>query len=404
MGKLKRGSAMAEESDLEKTEEASQKRLDEAREEGDVPRSRELSTATILLAAGASLWMFGDKLIREMNHSLVDGLTLERELAFDESALFSHIGANLMQVIIAFAPIAGLLMLVALASPLLIGGWLFSTKALVPNFSRMNPLSGLANMVSSRAGVELGKAILKTILVGSVALIVVMNQKNAIFGLANEPLKEASAHMGSLLGACFLSIVGALVLIAAIDAPYQMWHYANKLKMTRQEMIEESKEANGNPQIKAKIRQQQREMARRRMMAEVPKADVVVTNPTHFAVALKYNDDGNGAPRVVAKGADAVAAKIRELAKENNVPLLEAPPLARALYKHTELGDEIPETLYAAVAEILAYVFQLRTYTKVGGTRPIEPTDVFVPPELDPLNATKDANTLNADNAPGAPA
>ena len=375
---------MAEDSDLERTEPASPKRLEQAREEGDVPRSRELSTCTILLAAGGALWMSGEGLIRQLNQALISGLSMERELAFDPDMLLSHIATKLFDVLIAFAPIASLLMIVALGSPLLIGGWLFSAKALEPNFSRMNPLSGLANMISTKSGVELLKAIVKTILVGSVAYVVVSSQKNALFGLAHEPLRQGSAHLGNMLGICFVSIVGALVLIAAIDVPFQMWHYANKLKMTHQEVVQESKEANGNPQIKAKIRAQQREMAKRRMMAEVPTADVVVTNPTHFAVALKYKEGGFGAPRVVAKGSDLVAARIREIATENNIPLLEAPPLARALHKHTELGDEIPETLYAAVAEVLAYVFQLRGFLKDGGAKPIMPSDLFVPPELDP--------------------
>ncbi|MDE2428713.1 MAG: flagellar type III secretion system protein FlhB [Burkholderiales bacterium] len=377
---------MAEDSDLERTEPASPKRLEQAREEGDVPRSRELSTCTILLAAGSALWMMGDGLVRHLTHSLVTGLSLERALIYDHNLLFTKIASSLMDVLMAFAPVAVLLLIVALGSPLLIGGWLFSAKALTPNFSRMNPISGLGNMISARAGVELLKAIFKTILVGSVALIVIMGQKNAIFGLPQESLTQGIAHVGHMMGVCFLAIVGALVLIAAIDAPYQMWHYANKLKMTHQEVVQESKEANGNPQIKAKIRQQQREMARRRMMSEIPTADVVVTNPTHFAVALKYTEGGMGAPKVVAKGADEVAAKIRELAKEHRVPLLEAPPLARALYKHTDLGDEIPETLYSAVAEVLAYVFQLRTFRERGGLRPHEPNNLYVPPELDPNN------------------
>ncbi|MBC7404968.1 MAG: flagellar type III secretion system protein FlhB [Cytophaga sp.] len=377
---------MAEDSDLERTEPASQKRLEQARDEGDVPRSRELSTCTILLAAGGALWMSGDSLIHQLNHTLVAGLSMERALAYDTEMLLSHIATSLFDVLLAFAPIACLLLIVALGSPLLIGGWLFSVKALEPNFSRMNPFSGLANMVSAKSGIELLKAIIKTILVGIVALMVISSQKNAIFGLASESLKQGSAHLGNMLGMCFLSIVGALVLIAAIDVPFQMWHYANKLKMTHQEVIQESKEANGNPQIKAKIRAQQREMARRRMMAEVPTADVVVTNPTHFAVALKYKEGGTGAPRVVAKGADVIAAKIRELAAENNIPLLEAPPLARALYTHTELGDEIPETLYAAVAEVLAYVFQLRGFRQYGGARPVAPSELYVPSELDPNN------------------
>jgi flagellar biosynthetic protein FlhB len=377
---------MAEDSDLERTEPASPKRLEQAREEGDVPRSRELSTCTVLLAAGGALWASGESLVRQLNHLLITGLSMERALAFDSDMLLSHIATSLFDVLIVFAPIGGFLMLVALGSPLLIGGWLFSAKALEPNFSRMNPLSGVVNMISTKSGIELLKAIGKTILVGSVAYMVVASQKNAIFGLALEPLKQGSAHLGNMLAVCFLSIVGGLVFIAAIDVPFQMWHYANKLKMTHQEVIQESKEANGNPQVKAKIRAQQREMAKRRMMAEIPTADVVVTNPTHFAVALKYKEGGSGAPRVVAKGSDLVAARIRQIATENNIPLLEAPPLARALHKHTELGDEIPETLYAAVAEVLAYVFQLRGFAKSGGVRPLEPTHLFVPPELDPNN------------------
>ncbi|PXX46519.1 flagellar biosynthesis protein FlhB [Undibacterium pigrum] len=395
---------MAEDSDLERTEPASPKRLEQAREEGDVPRSRELSTCTILLAAGGALWGMGDGLVRHLNQALVAGLSLERAIIYDHELLFSKIAVSLMDVLVAFAPVAGLLMIVALGSPLLIGGWLFSAKALTPNFSRMNPISGLGNMVSTRAGVELIKAIVKTILVGSVAWIVIMGQKNAIFALPLEALKSGPAHVGHMMGVCFLAIVGSLAVIAAIDAPYQMWQYAQKLMMTHQEVVQESKEANGNPQIKAKIRAQQREMARRRMMSEIPTADVVVTNPTHFAVALKYTEGGNGAPKVIAKGADEVAAKIRELAKEHKIPLLEAPPLARALYKHTDLGDEIPEALYAAVAEVLAYVYQLRSYTKGGGNRPEKPNDLPVPPELDPNNQANIQTNNQAGNQAGVQA
>ena len=201
-----------------------------------------------------------------------------------------------------------------------------------------------------------------------------------------EPLKSGTEHLGQLMLVSFLFIASGLVFIAAIDAPFQMWSYAKKLMMSRQDVKQESKETDGNPEIKAKIRQQQREIARRRMMSEVPTADVVVTNPTHYAVALKYSENGMRAPKVVAKGADEVAARIREIALENKVVLLEAPPLARALYRHTDLGDEIPEGLYIAVAEVLAYVFQLRTYSRHGGVRPTAPRDLDVPPQMDPLN------------------
>ena len=377
---------MAEDSDLERTEPASPRRIELAREDGDVPRSRELATCTVLLAAGGGLWVAGENVVRHINALLVTMLSFDHAQAFDLDVVLARTTAGITGVALASAPIAVLLMLVAVASPLLIGGWLFSVKALQPNFGRMNPLSGLGNMVSSRALVELGKAIGKTIVVGTVAWIVISHQIDAVLGLSVEPLKTGSAHLVHLLFSSFVAIVGGLVVIALIDAPYQMWQYANKLKMTRQELRQEAKESDGNPEIKAKIRAQQREMARRRMMSEVPTADVVVTNPTHYAVALKYAPGSKGAPKVVAKGADAVAAKIREMAAKHNVPLLEAPALARALHSHTELGDEIPEALYTAVAEVLAYVFQLRSYGQRGGARPAMPTDLAVPPQLDPLN------------------
>lgn len=376
---------MADDSGLERTEPASPQRLEKAREEGDVPRSRELSTCAVLLASGGVLYAQGDAFVDSLSKSLIKGVNLDRNAAFDMTFLLSRTLESIQDVLLAFLPFAALLLIAAAGSPLLIGGWLFSVKALEPKFSRLDPLAGMGNIISSRAGVELVKAILKTILIGSIAWVVVMSQKDAIFGLVHESIPQASSHLGHLLGLCFLFVVSGLVVIAAIDAPYQMWAYADKLKMTHQELVQESKEANGNPQIKAKIRAQQREMARRRMMSEIPTADVVVTNPTHYSVALRYADGSAGAPRVVAKGSDAVAARIREIAKEHQVPILEAPPLARALFKHTELGDEIPEVLYAAVAEILAYVFQLKTYKKAGGHYPVKPENVAVPAGLDPL-------------------
>jgi flagellar biosynthetic protein FlhB len=386
---------MAEESDAERTEPASARRLEQAREEGDVPRSRELATFTVLMTAGAGLWMTGSTLVGKLSSVLESGLSLDREQIYNPNVLIERIAADIGTVLLACLPLAGLIMLVALASPLLIGGWLFTPKAFMPNFGKLNPMRGLGNMISSNVLIELLKAIAKAVLVGVVAWFVVMSQKDAVLGLAVEPLGTGTAHLGHLLGVAFLTIVGALGVVAALDGPYQMWHYANKLKMTRQEVIQESKESDGNPQIKGKIRQMQREMARSRMMAAVPTADVVVTNPTHFAVALKYADGQRGAPQVVAKGADEVAAKIREIAKENKVALLEAPPLARALYKHTDIGDEIPEALYSAVAEVLAYVFQLRAYSKSGGQYPDRPTKLAVPPELDPLDPASQQSETN---------
>ncbi|SHG43899.1 flagellar biosynthesis protein FlhB [Massilia sp. CF038] len=375
---------MSDDSDAEKTESASPKRLEDARKEGDVPRSRELATFSVLMTAGCGLWFTGGGLVRELNRVMVSGLSLTRDQVFDANVLILRVGSDIAQVMLACLPLALAIMFVAVASPLVIGGFLFSSKAFMPKFSKLNPAAGLSNMVSTNALVELLKAIAKTIVVGTVAWLVVMSQKEEVMTLASEPLRNGMAHMVSMMAYAFLYIVGGLGVVAAIDAPYQIWHYANKLKMTRQEVIQESKESDGNPQIKGKIRQLQREMAKRRMMADVPTADVVVTNPTHYAVALKYADGQGGAPRVVAKGSDEVAAKIRELAKEHKVALLEAPALARALHKHTEIGDEIPEALYSAVAEVLAYVFQLRAFNKGGGKYPERPGRLPVPPELDP--------------------
>ena len=397
---------MSEDSDAEKTEAASPKRLEQAREEGDVPRSREVATFTVLMASGCCLWFAGDAIVRRLTAVMVSGLTLDREQILNPDAMMLRIGYDVGSVLLTCLPYALAIMLVALASPVLVGGWLFSSKAFTPNFGKLNPIRGLGNMFSKNALVELLKAIAKTLVVGVVAWMVMQHQKDAVLGLSVESLRAGSAHLISLLITAFLLIVGALGLIAAIDGPYQMWHYANKMKMSLQEVKQEAKESDGNPQIKAKIRQMQHEMSRRRMMADVPTADVVVTNPTHYAVALKYGENSRGAPQVVAKGIDEVAAKIRELAGEHKVAILEAPALARALYKHTDIGDEIPEALYGAVAEVLAYVFQLRSYGSGHGQRPDKPKKLDVPPELDPLDpasqikAAADAADKNKGSTP----
>jgi flagellar biosynthetic protein FlhB len=380
---------MADDSDMERTEPATGKRLERAREQGDVPRSREMATCVLLLIGGCCVWMFSGPLVTSLDRILVATLSFERAAAFDPIVLFNMLAAHFMDVGVAIIPIAFMMTLAAVASPLILGGWLFNTDSLMPKFSKLNPISGFGNMFSVNSLAELLKAVLKTLLVGIVAWLAISSQIDAVMGLGVESLKTASSHSAQLLWISFITMVSALIFIAMLDVPYQIWNYGRKLRMTREEVKQEHKEAEGDPHIKAKIRAMQRAMARRRMMAEVPTADVVVTNPTHYAVALKYSEGKMGAPKVVAKGTDDIAAKIRELARENKVPLMEAPPLARALHTHTEIGDEIPEALYTAVAEVLAYVFQLRTYGQFGGHRPVEPTDLAVPKELDPVTATK---------------
>lgn len=384
---------MAEDSDLEKTEQASPKRLDNAREEGDVPRSRELATVSVLFAAGLSFWMMGSHLNDALKSSMQQGLSLERADAFDPIKLLMKISNITVDILIAFAPLALVLLVVALASPALIGGWVMSGKSIMPKFGRLNPIKGLGNMVSKNAAAELIKSIAKTLLVGIVSYIVIAGELEPILALSSLSVTNGISEVNHLLIVGFISIVSALVLIAAIDVPFQLYQYAQKLKMTKEEVRQEAKESDGNPEIKARVRQQQREMARRRMMSEIPKADVVITNPTHYAVAIQYQEIGSRAPVVIAKGADAIALKIREIANEHQVMTLEAPKLARALYAHTELGDEIPQTLYSAVAEVLAYVFQMRTYNKEGGYRPEKPTSLPVPEGMDPHSLLPLANS-----------
>jgi flagellar biosynthetic protein FlhB len=379
---------MAEGSDQEKTEAPSQQRLDKAREEGQVPQSRELATFVVLMVGGAAMWMMASGMGKTLSGIVRGGLQFEPVIARDSEQVLNQVSSQVVEAALALAPFLAAVLIATLAAPIMVHGWLFSAKALTPKFNRLNPLSGVKRILSSQGLIELVKSLAKVGLLGAVATWLIWSNIDAIFSLSLETPANAIQHMGDLIGKVFLLASGAMIFIVALDLPYQLWHHHHQLKMTKEELRQEAKESEGDPHLKARIRAQQREMARRRMMSEVPTADVVVTNPTHYAVALKYTEGKMGAPRVVAKGADAVAAKIRELAAENKVPLLEAPPLARALFRHTELGAEIPATLYTAVAEVLAYVFQLRHYQQVGGVYPNAPTVLPVPPELDPLQAS----------------
>jgi flagellar biosynthetic protein FlhB len=375
---------MAEDSDLEKTEQPSQRRLDQAREKGQVARSRELSTFAILLAGGGTLWFMGSSLTQQMLKLLRDGLTMNQEMAFNPELMMPRLYDLSLGAMLAFLPLLLVMLLTAAFSPLLLNGWLFSVQSLQPQFSRLNPLSGIARMFSMHSLIELAKAVAKSVVVGGVAAWVIWHNKDAVMALSNQSLSSAIPQVGHLIGASFMAVVGAMLLIVLVDVPFQLWEHNKKLMMTKEEVRQEAKETEGDPMVKGRIRNLQRESARRRMMAAIPTADVVVTNPTHYAVALKYSDKGSRAPVVVAKGSDLLALRIREIAQQNHVPILEAPPLARALHKHTDLGESIPEALYTAVAEVLAYVYQLKRYQTQGGARPQEPYELPVPAALDP--------------------
>jgi len=375
---------MAEDSDLEKTEQPTQRRLDQSREEGQAARSRELSTFSVVFAGGAGLWLMGSELSSQLTKLLRDGLTLDATLAFDADLLLPRLHSLSLEVLVAFLPFLLLLLVIAGVAPILLSGWIFSLKPLQPKFSKLNPIAGIGRMFSINSLVELGKAIAKSLVVGGIGAWAVWHNKDSVMMMAAEPLLAAFPHLGYLLWMSFVAIMGGMFLIAAVDVPFQLYEHNKKLKMTKEEVRKEAKETEGDPQVKGRIRNMQQEMARRRMMSNIPTADVVVTNPTHYAVALSYSEKGMGAPVVVAKGSHLLAARIREIAIENNVPILEAPPLARALHKHTELGQAIPEALYNAVAEVLAYVYQLRRYRQGGGAMPDAPHDLSVPPQLDP--------------------
>ncbi|HMM54176.1 MAG TPA: flagellar biosynthesis protein FlhB [Candidatus Desulfobacillus sp.] len=374
---------MAEESDLEKTEPASPRRLEQAREEGQVPQSRELSSFLVLMAGTGALWVIASWLAGRISGAVSRGLSFGRAAAFDDSALTGLLGGQALEALLSMGPLFLILVLAALAGPFMLGGLNFSTKALAPDLTRLDPLKGLRRMFSMHSVGELVKGILKAALVGAVVAWVVLREQEQVFALIAQPIDTGLPAVGRLILFSALVIVASMALIAAVDVPFQLWQYHKRLRMSKEEVRKEMKEMEGDPQLKARIRSQQREIARRRMMAAVPTAQVVVTNPTHFAVALAY-DERMPAPRVVAKGRGVVAEKIREVARAHGVPLLEAPPLARALYAHTELEQTIPPALFRAVAEVMAYVYQLNAWLARGGRAPEAPTALPVPAELDP--------------------
>jgi flagellar biosynthesis protein FlhB len=396
--------SVSEESDQEKTEPASPRRLEKSREDGQVARSAELSTFAVLIAAGAGLWLMSGHLAAQLAILMKDGMRVSRESSFDSGRLVERLFDQMTDMLIAFSPFLILMFLVALVAPMLVSGWLFTWKSVAPDFKRLNPISGIGRMFSVHSLVELAKALLKATLIGGVAIWAMWHNKEAVLSLVAAPITAGTGYMGELVITSFLTIAGSMALIALVDVPFQLWEHHRKLKMTKEEVRQENKEMEGDPHVKARIRAQQRSMARKRMMAEIPKADVIITNPTHYSVALKYEEGKMRAPRVVAKGAHLLAQKIRDVGREHEVPVMEAPPLARALYHHAELGDEVPQQLYNAVAEVLAYVYQLRRYREGGGHAqdgaafPTMPENLAVPVELDPEGSIADGHTRVLDS------
>lgn len=376
---------MAEsESGQDKTEEPTEKRKRDAREKGEIARSKELNTVAVTLAGAGGILAFGGYLAETLLEMMRMNFSLAREIIVDERSMGAFLLTSGKMAIWAVQPILILLFVISFVAPIVLGGFVFSGSLLQPKFSRMNPLSGIKRMFSMNALTELLKALAKFFVILVVAVAVLASDRQALLSIANEPLEQAIIHSLQVVGWSALWMSAGLLLIAAADAPFQLWQTHKKMKMTKQEVRDEYKDSEGKPEVKQRIRQLQREVSQRRMMAAVPQADVIITNPTHYAVALQYDpENGNSAPLLLAKGSDFMALKIREIGAEHKIQILESAALARAIYYSTEVEHEIPAGLYLAVAQVLAYVFQIRQYHAGKGKRP-DPlkTDLPIPPDL----------------------
>ena len=370
---------MAEDTAQEKTEEPTERRLEDSRKKGQTARSKELNTLLSLMAAAIGMVFLGQYLITDLHEMMTQGLGFEPSRVRTTDQMFEVIRGQAALGLSAILPTLGLLVFAAFLGPVALGGLVFSLESLSPKLEKINPLKGLGRMFGLQSLMELIKALGKFLLVGSVAILIIYSSMNTIIGLGFMSIFSALASAGDLLLWSFIGFSAVLILVAAIDVPFQLWNHNKQLKMTMQEVKDEMKESDGRPEVKSQIRRMQRQLSEQRMMDSVPMADVIITNPTHYAVALKYDQEGVGAPRVVAKGQDFMALKIREVAEANNVPIFEAPPLARALHGMVEIGHEIPGDLFKAVAQVLAYIFQLKTVGQQTPVKPVAPSYFDVP-------------------------
>jgi flagellar biosynthetic protein FlhB len=375
---------MAEEDDngQEKTEEASSRKLEKAREEGQIPRSRDLTTTAILLLGTIGLMVFGQYMGGKLMEVTRYNFTIPREAIFDPQTMIAYLSASMFDGLLSLLPLFGMLLVASIVGPIALGGWLFSGKAMAPKFSRMDPIAGTKRMFSMKALVELAKALGKVAVILGATILLLLAFEQAMFRLADETVNNAIIHSLKISGYAAIILSASTILIAAVDVPFQIWDHNKKLKMSRQELKDEVKDTEGKPEVKGRIRQLQREMAQRRMMSNVPDADVIITNPTHYAVALKYDPEKMATPIMLAKGGDHVALKIREIAKAHKIEIIESPVLARAIYHTTDVDQEIPAALYMAVAQVLAYVFQLRNFRRGKGEKPTYPRNIKIPKNM----------------------
>jgi flagellar biosynthetic protein FlhB len=375
---------MSETDKEDRTEAPSEKRLREAREKGDLPRSRDLSTAVVVLAGVTTLIAAREQMSLHAANIMHVGLRYSRGDLFAANGVYRALATAALEALKLLGPVFAVTAVAAIAAPALMGGLNFSGQALVPKFDRLDPIKGFSRLVSVNGLVELGKSLLKLVLIGGALVWFLLRSTRDMYTVGTGPVSIGIARAFAIFGQASLVFACVLGVIALVDAPWQKFSFTKKMKMSKQEVKDEHKESEGSPELKSKIRQMQHQMARRRMMEDVPTADVIVTNPTHFAVALKYDENRMGAPRVVAKGVDVIAQQIRDVAGGAKVPVVEAPPLARALYHTTEIGREIPAALDIAVAQILAYVFRLKQAIAVGDLPPDLPEQDIDPDLLGP--------------------
>ncbi|UTT85255.1 flagellar biosynthesis protein FlhB [Vibrio pelagius] len=374
---------MAESDGQERTEEATPRRLQQAKEKGQVARSKELASASVLIIGAVALMWFGESMAKALFEAMQRLFSLSREEIFDTTKLLEIAGGALVNLLFPLLLILVTLFVAAVIGAAGVGGISFSMQAAMPKASKLNPLSGIKRMFGMQSWVELIKSILKVTLVSGMAIYLIQASQGDLMQLSMDVYPQNIFHALDILLNFILLISCSLLIVVAIDIPFQIWQHADQLKMTKQEVKDEYKDTEGKPEVKGRIRMLQREAAQRRMMADVPQADVIVTNPEHFSVALRYKQDQDKAPVVVAKGVDHMAMKIREVAREHDIYIVPAPPLARALYHTTELEQQIPDGLFTAVAQVLAYVFQLKQYRKRGGERPkLQQSNMPIPPEL----------------------
>lgn len=364
----------------ERTEQPTPKRLHDAREKGQVPRSRELNTTMIMLVAASSLLIMGDSIIGKLAQMISNGLSISRNDIYDDHAILNTLMSMAADALMILAPLFLVLVIVAFLAPMMLSGWVFSVDALRPKLEKIDPIKGMGRIFSWKGLLELSKALAKFALIGTVAAVWMSIQADSILATGYQDIQVALNSVAGIAGWAFLVFCAAMIVIALIDVPFQIWDNQRQLRMTRQEIREEHKQTEGDPLLKSRIRQLQREQATRRMMEQVATADVIVTNPSHYAVALRYDQEKMRAPVVVAMGMNLIAFQIMDRGREHGVPVIEAPPLARALYYHSEINREIPAGLYLAVAQLLAYIYQVNQYQANGQT--VATPDFPIPDEL----------------------